>query len=101
MRPLTSMSTKVEAAISFASKIALACGVKRTWIKTGSVRSFRQAIGALLTPTAAHASRLGVLQTGALRAGEASAAGTGVRESEGTRVTPATILVSKAWTTPR
>jgi hypothetical protein len=74
MRPLASMRSKIEVAISFASKSAWTCEAKRTCHSRSSVRAFRQAIGALLSPKAAHASRLGVLQTGALRAGEASAA---------------------------
>ena len=62
----------IEASILFASKSTSTCGVKRTWVSTSSVSPFRQAIGALLSPTAAHASRLEELQIGALRAGEAS-----------------------------
>ena len=73
MRPLGSMRIKIEAPISFASKGTSACRVKRTWVSTSSTSPFSQAIGALLSPTSTHASRLEELQTGALRAGEACA----------------------------
>ena len=73
MRVLASIRTKIEIEIVTASKITSTCGVKRMWVSISAVRPFRQAIGALLSLIAAHASRLGVLQTGALRAGEASA----------------------------
>ena len=65
MRVLASICTKFEIEIA-------TCGVKRTWVSISAVRPFRRAIGALLSPTAAQGSRLGVLQTGTLRAGEAS-----------------------------
>ena len=73
MRVLASICTKIEIEIATASKGTSTCGVKRTWFSISAVRPFRQAIGALLSHTAAQGSRLGVLQTGALRAGEASA----------------------------
>jgi hypothetical protein len=100
MRLLTSMRTKIEAAISFASKSTLTCSFKRTWVSTSSMGHFSEAIGALLSPTPAHAIKLTVLQTGALRAGRRAQHGTGVRECEGTLAPTAIILVSNACPKP-
>ena len=100
MKPLGSMRIKIAIENRKRVKSASACGVKRTWVSKSSLSPFRWVIGSFVPPTAAHAIKLAVLQTGALRAGRRAQHGTEVRECEGTLAPTAIILVSNAFPTP-